>query len=99
MLVRQTKILLVRRNRKKFLYQNKQPISNWVVLREEKEDDGGRSHLADAIDKVAEEESAGADEELVPPGAVRQRHAEEAPPLFLPRGTSSHGSVSQVRRS
>ena len=35
-----------------------------------------RVHLADAIDEVAEEEARGADEELLPPGAVREGDAQ-----------------------
>jgi len=55
-----------------------------------------RVHLADAIDEVAEEEARGADEELLPPGAVREGQAEERPPLLLPSG---HGEAPHPSKS
>lgn len=55
------------------------------------------SHLADAIDKVAEEEARGADQELLPPGPVCQRHTKQSPPLLLPSGHGSSSSLSPPR--
>jgi hypothetical protein len=53
-----------------------------------------RAHLADAIDEVAEEEARGADQELLPPGPVREAHAEERPPLLLRSGHGAGASSS-----
>lgn len=59
--------------------------------KEEKKDSRG-TYLADAIDEVAEEEAGGADEELLPDGPVRERHAEQPPPLLLlPVPAGGHG--------
>ena len=55
-------------------------------------------HLADAIDEVAEEEARGADEELLPPGAVREGDAEERPTLLLRSGHGASVSLSKERR-
>lgn len=46
--------------------------------------------LTDAIDEVAEEEPRGADEELLPPGAIGERNTEQGPRLLL----VLHASVS-----
>jgi len=77
------------------LYSNLPEIVAQYVL---KGGGGGdwRGHLADAIDEVAEEEDRGADEELLPPGAVREGQAEERPPLLLPSG---HGEAPHPSKS